>query len=272
MEMSPQTIRSTGFKTVRKGYDPTEVDEFKEQTAAAVEFSQNLATAMEARARAAFAKLQEVTQQVAAAGREERSEAGSSGDTEILSRTLLLAQRAADATLADARIEAEQITSQAREEAAQVVESALATANKAVDQARADARRASDEESLRAENEVQSLLARRDFLLADVDHLEQYVQAQRERLRDAAVQLHELVDRVPGGLGEMRRPLLSASAEPLPEPEPVSAPDPESEPEPAAVPDSLFMPSIKEDTIGPIPDSDDDTDQQTGLTFGEEPQ
>jgi len=284
MEMSPQTIRSTGFKTVRKGYDPTEVDEFKEQTAAAVEFSQNLATAMEARARAAFAKLQEVTQQVASAGREERSEGGSSGDSEIISRTLLLAQRAADATLADARVEAEQITSQAREEAAQVVENAVATANKAVDDARADARRASDEEATRAENEVQALLARRDFLLADVDHLEQYVQAQRERLRDAAVQLHELVDRVPGGLGEMRRPLLSASADSLPEhspevlpevlPEPEQASaldlDPEPEPDSDSDPHSLFMPSLKSDAASRAPD--DDTDQQPGLVFGEEPQ
>ncbi len=204
---------------------------------------------------------------MAAAGSEERPDAGSSGDTEILSRTLLLAQRAADATLADARIEAEQMTSNAREEAAQMVENALATANQAVDQARADARRASDEETMRAENEVQSLLARRDFLLADVDHLEQYMQAQRERLRDAAVQLHELVDRVPGGLGEMRRPLLSASAEPLTEPEPASAP----EPAPDSEADSLFMPSLKADTIIPAEESDD-TDQQTGLVFGEEPQ
>ena len=61
---------------------------------------------------------------------------------------------------------------------------------------------------------MQSLLARRDFLLSDVDHLEQYLKAQRERLRDAAVQLQELVDRVPGGLADMRRPLLSASNEP----------------------------------------------------------
>jgi hypothetical protein len=72
------------------------------------------------------------------------------------------------------------------------------------------------DERIRAEAEVQALLARRDFLIADVEHLEQFIMAQRERLRDAAVQLHDMVDRVPGGLADMRRPLLSASAESLP--------------------------------------------------------
>ncbi len=224
MEISPQTIRSTGFKTVKKGYDPNEVESFRTQVAAAVETAQNQATAMEARARAAVAKLQEVSQQVAASPREAAAPASHSGDTEVISRTLLLAQRTADTAIMEARSEADGITAQAREEASRVLDSARTMANKTVDDARADARRAVEDERVRAENEVQSLLARRDFLLGDVDHLEQYLQSQRERLRDAAVQLQELVDRVPGGLGEMRRPLLSASAEPLSASTPAAVP------------------------------------------------
>lgn len=215
MEMSPQTVRSTGFKVVKKGYDPAEVDAFKEQVASAVEFAQNQATAMEARARAAVAKLQEVSQQVAS-GATHAPSASPGGDAEVISRTLLLAQRTADATVAEARVEAESLLANARDEAGRVLDSARTMAAKAVDDARYEARRAVDDERVKAENEVQALLARRDFLLADVDHLEQYLQAQRERLRDAAVQIHELVERVPGGLGDMRRPLLSASADPLP--------------------------------------------------------
>ena len=241
MEMSPQTVRSTGFKLVKKGYDPDEVDAFKEQVAGAVEFSQNQATAMEARARAAVAKLQEVSQQVSSAPREAAPAAPApSGDTEVISRTLLLAQRTADAAVAEARTEAEQLVAQARDEAGRVLDSARTMATKTIDDARAEARRSGEDERVRADNEVQSLLARRDFLLSDVDHLEQYLQAQRERLRDAAVQLHELVDRVPGGLGEMRRPLLSASAEPLP---PSLAPTPPPPPptgEPAVDPLAEF--------------------------------
>ena len=213
MEMSPQTIRTTGFRTVKKGYDPAEVEAFRDEVASVVELSQNQATAMEARARAAVAKLQEVSQQ--GGGRDDRASMPS-GDTEVISRTLLLAQRTADATVAEAKTEADGVLTQAREEAGRVLDNARTMATKTLDEARFDARRAADDERVRAENEVQALLARRDFLLADVDHLEQYLQAQRERLRDAAVQLQELVDRVPGGLGEMRRPLLSASADPLP--------------------------------------------------------
>jgi DivIVA domain-containing protein len=218
MDISPQTIRGTGFRTVKKGYDPDEVEQFRNQAAAAVEAAQNQATAMEARARAAVSKLQEVTQQVAGGAREHAAAADQNGDAEVLSRTLLLAQRAADGAVADARVEAEGITAHAREEASRVLDSARSMAAKTVEDARSEARRAAEDELLRAENEVQSLLARRDFLLGDVDHLEQYLQAQRERLRDAAVALQELVDRVPGGLGDMRRPLLSASAEPAPAP------------------------------------------------------
>jgi len=237
MEISPQTIRSTGFKTVKKGYDPSEVDSFRNQTASAVEAAQNQATAMEARARAAVAKLQELTQQVAAGSREP---AAPSGDTEVISRTLLMAQRTADAAVMEARTEADGVTAHAREEASRVLDSARTMAAKTVEDARGEARRAVADERVRAENEVQALLARRDFLLGDVDHLEQYLQAQRERLRDAAVQLQELVDRVPGGLGDMRRPLLSASAEPqsLPVSGPAtaaSAADIPETPEPAVV-------------------------------------
>lgn len=214
MEISPQTIRSTGFRTVKKGYDPEEVESFRSQVADVVETAQNQATAMEARARAAVAKLQEVSQ-AAASGPREAAPVASSGDTEVISRTLLLAQRTADAAVLQARTEADEITSHAREEASRVLDSARTMASSTVEEARVEARRAVEDERVKAENEVQSLLARRDFLLGDVDHLEQYLQVQRDRLRDAAVQLQELAERVPGGLGDMRRPLLSASAEPL---------------------------------------------------------
>lgn len=232
MDISPQTIRSTGFKTVKKGYDPEEVDSFRNRVAGAIEAAQNQATAMEARARAAVAKLQEVSQQVATT-RDAAPASGSSDDAEVISRTLLLAQRTADTTVSDARAEAEAVTSQAREEASRVLESARVMAAKTVEEGRIEMRRAVEDERVKAENEVQALLARRDFLLADVDHLEQYLQSQRERLRDAAVQLQELVDRVPGGLGEMRRPLLSASAEPLAEEAAEPAAPATAEPAPA---------------------------------------
>jgi len=214
MDFSPQTVRSAGFKTVKKGYDPAEVDDFKEKVAAAIETAQNQATAMEARARAAVAKLQEVSSQQSTAPREAGGR-NNDEDAETISRTLLLAQRTADATMAQANVDAEAITVKARVDATTVIDNARSMADKVLDEARLEARRSAESERIKAENEVQALLARRDFLLADVDHLEHHIGAQRERLRDAAVSLQDLIERVPGGLGEMRRPLLSASAETL---------------------------------------------------------
>ena len=215
MDFSPQTVRSAGFKTVKKGYDPSEVDDFKEKVAAAIETAQNQATAMEARARAAVAKLQEVSQQVSSGSPTGGSPSASEEDAETISRTLLLAQRTADSTVAQANADAESITVKARVDATTVIDNARSMADKLLDEARLEARRSAESERIKAENEVQALLARRDFLVSDVDHLEHHLGAQRERLRDAAVSLQDLIERVPGGLGELRRPLLSASAESL---------------------------------------------------------
>jgi hypothetical protein len=62
------------------------------------------------------------------------------------------------------------------------------------------------------------------------------------------VQLHELIERVPGGLGDMRRPLLSASAEPLP---PELAPSPGGDldtPSPKLHLDSLPAPRFADES------------------------
>jgi len=187
MDFSPQTVRSAGFRTVKKGYDQSEVDDFKEKVAAAIETAQNQATAMEARARAAVAKLQEVSQQVTSGTREAgASQSHSDEDAEMISRTLLLAQRTADTTVAQANADAESITVRARVDATTVIDNARAMADKLLDEARLEARRSAENERIKAENEVQALLARRDFLVSDVDHLEHHLDAQRERLRDAA--------------------------------------------------------------------------------------
>ncbi len=58
---------------------------------------------------------------------------------------------------------------------------------------------------------MQALLARRDFLQSDVEHLEQHIEAQRERITAVVAELEQLTNRVPNGLAAMRRPQLSAS-------------------------------------------------------------
>jgi DivIVA domain-containing protein len=225
MDLTPSEVASASFRTVRKGYDPDEVAAFLQQAAKALEDSQQQATAMEARARAAVARLQEVA---AAAEKSALSkaldEAGAPGsadvvhvsadEAETISRTLVLAQRTADAAIANARAEAERLLNESRAESEATLDSTREMSAKLLEDARADARKASEAERLAAENEVQSLVARREFLVGDVDQLEQFLIEQRERLRTAARQLEEMCDRVPAGLGHMRPPVLSASDDP----------------------------------------------------------
>lgn len=212
MDISPQAIASASFPVVKKGFDPDHVRSFLSEVGRALESAQNQSTAMEARARAAVAKLQELTQATAQAPAES-STTISSDDAEAISRTLLLAQKAADTTIAEARQEADTMVSAARAEAATVLAEARRQAAAQVEDARVEARRSSEAEKQKVESEVQALLARREFLVSDVEHLDEFVATQRRRVQDVAALLTEVAERGPGGLGDVRRPLLSAAAD-----------------------------------------------------------
>ncbi len=228
-DLTPSQISGASFRTVRKGYDPEEVDAFLGHAAQALEAAQQQATAMEARARAAVARLQEVTtpateatadavdtappideeQPVPAAPAAEMRV--SRDEAETISRTLLLAQRTADTTVAEAEAEADRIKNEAQTEAESTIDSTREMSARLLEEARLEARKATEGERQAAENEVQSLKARREFLAGDVDQLEQFLIEQRDRLRGAAHQIEALVERVPAGLGHVPPPALSAS-------------------------------------------------------------
>ncbi len=231
MDITPSHVSSASFRTVRKGYDPDEVDAFLGQVAEALETCQQQATAMEARARAAVARLQELQAAVeiqADSGPPtepadtpesgtDRPGASSPGmrvtpdEADTISRTLLLAQRTADTTVAEAQTEAARIKQEAQTEAETTIDSTREMSARLLDEARTEARKVSEAERLVVENEVQSLKARREFLIGDVDQLEAFLVDQRERLRGAARQIEALCDRVPAGLGAVRPPAMSAS-------------------------------------------------------------
>ena len=228
MELSPQKVRAISFSTVKRGYDSSEVNSFVAEVAVALEASQNDTRAMEARARAAVARLQELSQASPAAtgdGSDEapgEDEAGreivaSVDESETISRTLLLAQRTADTTVAEAQAEAERILAAARDDAAQSLDQARSMADQLVEDAKEAARNEGEGERVRVQSEVQALGSRRNVLESDVDTLEGFLIEQRERIRESATMLAELVERVPGGLGAMRSPSLSP-ASPLDEP------------------------------------------------------
>ena len=176
---------------------------------------------MEARARAAVAKLQEVNAAQAEAAEQAPALQPETvaapqmqipvAEAETISRTLLLAQMTADTTVAEARAEAERILGDATSEAEATIDSTREMSAQMLEDARTEARRASEDERKAAENEVESLVARREFLVGDVDQLERFLIDQRDRLRGAARQIEALCDRVPEGLGSVRPPILSAS-------------------------------------------------------------
>lgn len=218
MELSPQSVALTTFKTVKKGYDPNEVRAYLARLATAIESTQTQAAAMEARARAAVARLQELAGQPATARPPEPVAAvapvaerdTTADEAQTISRTLLLAQRTADATIAEANVEAKRIRDEAEAIASHARDSAEEVKNRLVTEAKADARRASEDQRVQIDSEVQSLLARREFLLSDVEHLEQHVISHRDRLREVAASLTTIVESPDGGLADLRRPLTSA--------------------------------------------------------------
>ncbi len=222
MELTPTQISTASFQIVRKGYDTAEVRAFLAQAAKALEEAQQQATAMEARARAAVARLQEVTAAHELADKAEpivvqpavaettTEPVVRADDAEMISRTLLLAQRTADMTVAEARSEADRLLLEARAESESTIDSTREMSAKLLEEGRAEARRASEEERRAAEQEVQSLACRRLGLVGDVDLLEQFLVDQRDRLRGAAREIESIVERVPEGLGKVRPPTLSA--------------------------------------------------------------
>lgn len=238
MELSPQAVAAATFKTVKRGYDPDEVRAYLVEVSASLESSHQQATAMEARARAAIAKLQDATQQGGASTTATIAAVPDGAD--VISRALLLAQRTADTAIAEARAEAAAMmaqaeadaaatkaraeseaahaTSVARSEAATVVDQANVTANELIENARAEARRTKDDEQLKVEREVHALAARREALLSDVDALEHYVSSERERLRSVSAAMLQLAETSPGGLASVARPELSPTVSELPSP------------------------------------------------------
>jgi DivIVA domain-containing protein len=174
MELSPKSITGVQFRTVRKGYDPEEVRGFLAQLARGVEAVQAQSAATESRARSLMTKLQELNAR-------EDPDPG-----ESMKRTLLLAQRTADAAVAEAREEARALVAGAEEKSRATLAEAQAKAEQMVTDAEADSRRAASVEKTRIEAEVAALTARRDELHAEATVLEGQIRSQRERIRVVA--------------------------------------------------------------------------------------
>jgi cell division initiation protein len=157
MDVTPQELRGSEIKEAWRGFNRDEVDDLLERAAATIEALSRRVHELETRAPADPAAI--------TANRD---------DAEMLQRTLMLAQRAADDAVNEAQAHARQ-----------VVEESEARAQALVSEAESTARRIAENERRRLEEEIGDLAARRAQLSADADALEQYVAGYRDRVRGA---------------------------------------------------------------------------------------
>ena len=155
MDVTPRELRDIDIRERFGGYHRDDVDDLLERAATRIEGLEG--------------QLREAQTRVDSG----EADAGKTRETEdMLHRTLLLAQRAADEAVAEAQSKARQI-----------LDDAETKARSTIDEAETTARRQAETERRRLENEVVELGAKRDALTADVDALERFETEYRARLR-----------------------------------------------------------------------------------------
>src|SRR5262249_25695771 len=226
MEITPRELRDIEIHSEIRGYSRDEVNDLLERAAQAIEAANQRVTQMQDRLTSA------------------QSEAVRTRETEdILHRTLLLAQRAADEAVAEATAKSKQM-----------LDDAEMSSRRLIVDAEAEARRKGEAERRRLEEEILELAGRRDTLLADVEGLTRFETDYRERM----------VRTLETDLTQLRtRPTSAPGARPEPSdveiPEEVSAPTPVAEveepaeaapsapPTPASLPESPAPPATNDD-------------------------
>jgi DivIVA domain-containing protein len=225
MELTPQTLHAVEFREARRGgYNTRDVDDFIERVAGGVGQLNERVREAQARADAAESRLIEVQREAEELRRRPAPVAEVSETDETLRRTLVLAQRTADATIKEAKEEANRVLSEAREEAARTRA-----------EAEAEARRGADDARLAAQQEVETLLDSRDKLKSDLDALTRRLEEQRQQLRSGISELQRVLDDPaalkpvgPVKLADVERPTPIELPAPAPsEPTGVGAPAPQ---------------------------------------------
>src|SRR5437764_3829533 len=154
MELTPQQLCDVEFSEQWRGYNRDQVADFIGRVAAAVSTLQD--------------RLRKMTERAVRA--EQRALEGSEAD-EAARRTLVLAQRTADATVAEAKETAARLVAQAQEEARAIMLAAEASVD--------DTRPAGEP---RARAEIADLEVTRSRLHADVTALETQLNDRRTRI------------------------------------------------------------------------------------------
>jgi cell division initiation protein len=154
MDVTPQELRDSDIKPAFRGYDPDAVNELLDRAASTIE-TQN-------------EKIRLLTERLSSAQNTttERRET-----EDLLHKTLLLAQRAADEAIGEAQEKARGIVAESEQSARGMIA-----------EAELEVRRIADVEKRRVEEEIVELAGRRDALIADVRALEQWEADYRRRV------------------------------------------------------------------------------------------
>ncbi|MEY2421664.1 MAG: cell division initiation protein [Acidimicrobiaceae bacterium] len=213
MDVTPQVINEVEFHQKMRGYDPDEVDDFLERVAVAVEQLQQRVGQAEQRAIAAERRAGEIAERSKDAPRPTGAPANEAEETEAIRRTLVLAQRTADAAIKEAEEDAKRTMQSAQDQAQRLYAEAQEQTRKLVIGAESEARKAADETRQRLVKEIIALEETRDSLRADQGILERHLDEQRLRLRSSIGELQRLLDD-PGRLRAVTPPELSGATRP----------------------------------------------------------
>jgi DivIVA domain-containing protein len=219
MDLTPQTLHAVEFREARRGgYNTRDVDDFLERVAAGVGHLHERVRDLAARAEAAEGRLVEAQQQLDEAHRRPMAPPAPAARVspvqeadDTLRRTLVLAQRTADATIKEAKQEANRLLEEARTEASRTRATAESEARRGAEAARA---------AIAAE--LDDLVDRRDAVRTDLDTLNHHLDDQRERVRAGIDDLRRILD--DGRLTPEAVPPLAA-VEPAPAPPPLPSRD-----------------------------------------------
>jgi DivIVA domain-containing protein len=206
MDLTTELLDNAAFREARRnGYNTQDVDEFIEQVK--VEYGHHDAMLREAQQRADAAEARLAEAERRAADALDRASATSDTD-ETLKRTLVLAQRTADAAIKEAEDQASRTLTSAQDQAARLLADAQEASARARAEAEAEARRAQEEARTRVLGELRDLEGARDLLSTDVDNLERHLEEQRDRVRLTSRELQRLLDD-PAALREVAVPVVA---------------------------------------------------------------
>jgi DivIVA domain-containing protein len=226
MDLTTELLDNAAFREAKRGYNTQEVDEFIEQVK--IEYGRHDALVRDARQRIEEAEARASEAERRAAEATER--AASSSDTDdTLKRTLVLAQRTADAAIKEAEEQAARTLSSAQDQSARMLADAQEATARAKAEAETEARRAQEEARARVLAELRELETARDKVRTDVDTLERHLAEQRDRVRFATTELQRLLDD-PAALEPAEAPVVSEAAAPVADPTPTPPPAPVAAP------------------------------------------